>query len=319
MNSSIKIIYDIYNKKFEEFKNPKISIIINVVDKEGLERLFNSIQKQSLLDIEINVIDDNKKNNNSIIYNKIKNNDKRVKILDIKNKIGNLNKKIEGINNSNGEYILFIDSDDYFIQNYTFKSIYDIAINEKIDIIEFTPYTLVQYHNSILYQPELFDEMYFTKDNYFDLKQTSLKGKLIKKDLLKNAIKSINNYYIQQNIDYNDEKMILLILFKKAKSFKILRNKVTEKIYLNNNLFEKKNKKDFLLFLKFMFQYTDNNVPEKRFVATYFIKSFKNRNIYFEKEELKLLNETINLYLNCDKISDNDLLIIKRNYHIYYL
>ena len=47
-----------------------------------------------------------------------------------------------------------------------------------------------------IFQNELFDIMYFSQDNFYQLKQFHISGKLITKELLLNAIKNIDDYYI---------------------------------------------------------------------------------------------------------------------------
>ena len=153
--------------------------------------------------------------------------------------------------------------------------------------------------------------MYFSTDNYCDSKQFHLSGKLIKKSFLIEAFNNIDNYYFQKDMNYFEQNLILLIILKKAKSFLFFNALQTAKFCQNNdiyyNVFNQQNKRDFLLYLKFLIQNTDNNVPEKRFVSTLFINHIIRKGIKFiENEEIELLNENINSLLDCVKISDDD-------------
>ena len=117
-------------------------------------------------------------------------------------------------------------------------------------------------------------------------------------------------------MNYFEQSLILLILFKKAKSFLLYNYIQTAKICQNSDIyfiqFNQQNKRDFLLFLKFFIQNTDNNVPEKRLASSLFINFIIRKGIRFtEKEELELLNENIKLLLDCIKISDNDHYLIQ--------
>ena len=59
-----------------------------------------------------------------------------------------------------------------------------------------------------------------------------------------------------------------------------------------------------------MIEYTEDHVPQKRMAASAFRYDFLNKKINFvNKDELTLLKETIDLYLNCDKIGEEDLRI----------
>ena len=72
--------------------------------------------------------------------------------------------------------------------------------------------------------------------------------------------------------------------------------------------------KDFLLYVKFLIQYTDDNVPEKRLVVTLFIIYIVKRNIIIDItniESFYLLEQIFNFFLNNDKISDYDKNTIK--------
>ncbi len=162
--------------------------------------------------------------------------------------------------------------------------------------------------------------MYFEGD-HFQLKQFHLSGKLIKKEFFSNIIKNLEDFYLDQQIFFYDESLFLLILFKSAETFELLRLKGTGKTCtncdININFQNEQINKDLLIYLNLMIQYSDDNVPEKRLAASLFIKNIINRNIRFtDLSNIKLLNETINLYLNCDKISEYDKKIIK-NYKDY--
>ena len=177
-------------KNFTEEINPKISIIILIEEKENLVRLLYGIQKQKFVDFELLIADDNIINGRYSLYDSIKSRDKRVKLIDYKNKVGNLKKRNDAINKSKGEYIIFFDSDDYFNSTEnSFQVIYDKAVNDNIDILEFKSFHYIPNDNSIIYQPKLFDLMYFSTDNFCDVKQFHLSGKLIKKICLLKLLK----------------------------------------------------------------------------------------------------------------------------------
>ena len=298
--------------------NPKISILILIEEKQNLEQLLWSLQNQKFDDFELLIIYDNTTNYNSSLYNRIKSHDKRVRLIEYKNKVGNLKKRNDAINESKGEYIIFIDSDDYFISNEnSFQEIYNKAVENKIDILEFKSFHFIPNDNNIIYQPRLFDLMYFSTDNFCNIKEFHLSGKLIKKSFLIETFKNIDNYYFEKDMNYFEENLILLILLKKAKSFLFFLNALRTAKFCSNNeinfyFFNQHNKRDFLLYLKFLIQKTDNNVPEKRLVSSFFINFVVRKGIKFtEKEEIELLNENINLLLNCKKINDNDHAIME--------
>ena len=122
--------------------------------------------------------------------------------------------------------------------------------------------------------------------------------------------------YIEENINLFDECMILLMIFQRASSFELLKIKATYKTKRNNNsnnflFYEEGSLKDFLFYCKFLIQYTDDNVPEKRMSAKIFIMYLIDKNYIIPPKYLKLLNDVINLYLDCDKIGENEINRIK--------
>lgn len=93
-----------------------VSIILPVYNgSKYLKRCINSILKQTYENIELIVIDDGSKDNSLEIINSFK--DKRLKVFTQKN-MGVAKTRNKGISLSKGEYIFFVDNDDYLDENY---------------------------------------------------------------------------------------------------------------------------------------------------------------------------------------------------------
>ncbi len=91
----------------------KISVIITVYNTEKyLEKCMQSITEQTLKDIEVICINDGSSDNSLKILKKYADCDKRIKIINQINKGTSIAKNI-GIKEAKGEYIGFLDSDDY--------------------------------------------------------------------------------------------------------------------------------------------------------------------------------------------------------------
>ena len=315
ITNNVKINKDkYYNKKYAEVNNPKISIITIVNDymKDNIGRLFDSIYEQNFNDIEIIIFDDYINNNNSLIYDELKSNDKRVSIISDQKITGKLKKRIEGVNKSKGEYILFIDSDDYFSASNILEKIYNQAINDKIDILEFKSFHWIQCQDlTPIHQPKIFDLMYFGNDIFSQLRQFHISGKLIKKEFFINVLNNLDNLYKEQNMNYYEESMILFILLKKAESYELLRIQGTVKSCnycdMNIGMGNEEINNNFLIYLKLMTQYSSDHVPEKRLLSYLFINNIINRNIYFtNKTSLNLLKDIFQFFLSSEKISDDE-------------
>lgn len=113
--------------------NPKISVIIPVynVDKY-VEKCLKSIINQTYNNLEIIIVNDGSTDNSLMICEKIAKKDKRIKIITQKN--GGLSlARNTGIKNSTGDYIAFIDSDDYVSKRFI-EVLYNTLIANNADI-----------------------------------------------------------------------------------------------------------------------------------------------------------------------------------------
>lgn len=113
----------------------KISIIIPVYNSEKyIRRCLNSILNQTFQDFEIILIDDNSKDNSLKIICEIEKTYKdKIKILKNDKNIGAGASRNKGLKIASGEYITFIDSDDYIEKN-TLKRMYESCVNTDSDI-----------------------------------------------------------------------------------------------------------------------------------------------------------------------------------------
>lgn len=96
----------------------KFSIIIPVYNSEKtIKRCLNSLTSQTYKNFEVLLIDDGSTDNSLNILTKYANNDSRFKVFHQKNS-GPSSARNKGLDNSSGNIICFIDSDDYVIENY---------------------------------------------------------------------------------------------------------------------------------------------------------------------------------------------------------
>lgn len=92
---------------------PKVSVIMPVYNtkEEFLRRSIESILQQTLSDIELIIINDGSTNNTKDIINSYQ--DKRIKYFSHEKNIGAGVSRNKGLSLALGEYILFVDSDDW--------------------------------------------------------------------------------------------------------------------------------------------------------------------------------------------------------------
>ena len=119
INKYNKIDFNCFQPEiFSEIDKPKISIIITVFNQENyILKIYFSILKQSLKDIEIIFLDDYSTDNSSSIIDYLMKRDKRIRyIKNTKNK-GQFYSRNKGILKSRGEYIIIIDPDDLLLND----------------------------------------------------------------------------------------------------------------------------------------------------------------------------------------------------------
>ena len=113
----------------------KISVIIPVYNSEKyLPECLESVINQSLKDIEIICVDDGSADNSLDILNEYAAKDSRIKIISQAHAVrGAGSARNRGIENAKGEYISFIDSDDYIEKDFLQK-LYEAAEEYDADV-----------------------------------------------------------------------------------------------------------------------------------------------------------------------------------------
>lgn len=113
---------------------PKISIIIPVFNVEKyINRCLETIINQTLKDIEIILVDDGSFDKCPLICDSYSKNDNRIKVIHKKNE-GLGFARNSGLDIATGEYIAFVDSDD-FVDLDVFEKMYNLAIEKKCDAV----------------------------------------------------------------------------------------------------------------------------------------------------------------------------------------
>lgn len=113
---------------------PKISVIVPVYNTaQYLSKCLDSILNQTLKDIEVIIVNDGSKDNSQEIIDSYKKNDSR--IISISKENGGLSDaRNVGIDSAKGEYIAFIDSDDY-IDLTMFEKMYNLCQKNQSEIV----------------------------------------------------------------------------------------------------------------------------------------------------------------------------------------
>ncbi|MBR1423936.1 glycosyltransferase [bacterium] len=112
----------------------KISVVIPIFNAEStISRCLDSLQNQTLKEIEIICIDDKSNDTTSSILRHYEAKDNRIRIITFEKNYGCNVARNTGIQNCNGEYIGFVDADDFISENY-FEELYKTAKAHNSDI-----------------------------------------------------------------------------------------------------------------------------------------------------------------------------------------
>ena len=115
---------------------PKVSVIVPVYNTEKyLPKCLDSLTGQTLSDIEIICINDCSPDNSLAVLQEYAKKDNRIKIIDFKENKGVSIARNTGIDTATGEYIGFIDSDDFIDLDF-YEKLYNNAIETGADVVK---------------------------------------------------------------------------------------------------------------------------------------------------------------------------------------
>lgn len=122
---------------YEKLRNEdyKLSIIIPVYNVEKyVKRCLDSIIRQSYHNLEILVVNDGSTDGSKEIVEQMQKKDKRIIILEHHKNLGLFQARMTGVEAATGDYIGFVDSDDYVSMDFYRGLIYR-AVEAKADIV----------------------------------------------------------------------------------------------------------------------------------------------------------------------------------------
>lgn len=114
--------------------NCKVSVIVAIYNvEEYLERCLNSLVNQTLREIEIILIDDGSTDNSSKICDDYAKKDRRIVVIHKKNQ-GLGMARNSGLDLATGEYVVFVDSDDFVVKN-AYQEMYETIKLNNADML----------------------------------------------------------------------------------------------------------------------------------------------------------------------------------------
>ena len=313
----------------------KVSILIPVYNTEStLRRCLNSVINQTLKDIEIIITNDGSTDKSQLIIEEYARKDCRIKYT-IEENSGLGATRNKGIEMANGEYIAFLDSDDWVDLNY-YETMYEIGNKNSSDLVISSykveiPYknicnkVNVKYNDKITYLKDLlngkvngfsWNKLYkkvFINENKL---RFPLRGEL---ENVEDQYFSIRCVYLSERIDFINTCDIHYFINEKSITNKYQSSLIRDiyTLYKNNlELFQDSNMKDSAIremnknIVSSIVNIINNEFkPDNKKTKTGKIDTI--RSIYsFDVFKKNIMNEDIRNYRNIDKIY---IKLLKRN------
>ena len=195
----------------------KVSVIIPVYNVEDyIEKCLNSLLQQTLDDIELIIVNDGTKDLSIEKIQYLVDSNKNIKLINQKNS-GLSAARNTGLEYAEGEYVAFIDSDDY-VESTFLEELYIAAIEDNLDI-SMSGYKKLKVNkyeekerNYKLYNTVMTGVEFLEKEEYEDLEEVQ-KEQLVSRQLKEieqqigdeNLIKEIVQYLLYSELRSDEE------------------------------------------------------------------------------------------------------------------
>lgn len=197
----------------------KVSIIVPAYNAaKHIKQCINSLLKQTFNETyEILIIDDNSTDNTLALLKKFEKNNQKIKVLKNEENLGVDKTRFRGIAEAKGNYLMFVDADDWISSN-AIQLLYDKIIQEQADVVfgsfvrvldKFKLIKKLSNNNyskenivSSIIQPELMDNYFIS---YFGVNKllVSKCGKLYKKETIYKAQITPSGYSMGEDLIFN--------------------------------------------------------------------------------------------------------------------
>lgn len=194
-----------------------ISIIIPTYNRaEQLKECIESILMQNYNNYEIIVVDDGSTDYTEDIIKKM--NDDRIKFIRKEKNTGASESRRIGFEKSQGDYIIFCDDDDYYIDESYFKKITKHLEDVEVNAVISNSIIKVEKENKYIFNnlniaDEIYSNKYLNRFQYDLNKPNSTFSFAIRKEIMLKAIKNMKMI--------NDSSIYINVLLQKGKIKKI--------------------------------------------------------------------------------------------------
>ena len=216
-----------------------ISILMPVYNAEKyLNETIDTIKNQSFSNWELIIVDDGSIDNSKEICTKLMNDDKRIKYIFQEN-LGVSHTRNVALENAQGKYIVFVDSDDLIHEDYLKILINSIEKNNSdISVCNFIERKISNTGKvddiNREFSPKEVMEMSEMKDYIMDFGNSGLLNPLWNK-IYKNQIIKENNITFDEKVETGEDFIFNLQYFRKVKKISFIKDSLYYYIRRNNN------------------------------------------------------------------------------------
>ncbi|WP_343618378.1 glycosyltransferase [Flavobacterium sp.] len=196
----------------------KVSVIIPVYNAgDFLHDCVNSLLNQTLQSAEYIFVNDGSTDHSVEILKEYKNKDERIVIINQTNK-GISEARNLGISIAKGEYIGFLDNDD-FVKSDMFECLYETAKKDNLDIV--VSKTILGRDKKYIINDSVFEENIFYGQNFI---QSNIIPNLLKTEdlfavwnkIYKKSFIDVNHIHFPRNRNIEEDNMFNIQAFSKA-------------------------------------------------------------------------------------------------------
>ncbi len=318
----------------------KISIIIPAYGTEQyIERCLNSVLNQTYTNLEIIVVNDCSKGNMDSILDRYQKLDKRIIVVNHEKNMGLFHARISGSKVATGDYICFLDSDDYITRDY-YRILVENIEHEKSDISFST--IVLEEENQKRSVYKLFDSNHeYLEGNKILTEYFKQKGLNYSWHVVWNKLYTMDLwnkckvYYskIKKHLIMTEDFAFSTVLMANAKKISYTKNAYyfyctnqnasTSLIKMNIEKLEK-NVDDLITSFSFVFDYMNETNVYKTYEKEYtywknlYFKMWYDRVLEFDSKKEEELNRKQNLIDKIEKISPSISKMILGNIHKFY-
>ena len=258
-------------------KSPTFSIVVPVYNVEQyLEKGVNSILSQTYHDFEMILVDDGSTDSSGHLCDRFAQKDQRIKVIH-KSNAGVSAARNTGIEQAGGEYICFIDSDDWIENNYLQR------IDEEIDDFDILFFGSVWHYedgtsrslcfHQSEYRNDVHEAIFHLLENNIDINYFGFTwNKVFRKDI-------IERYHLRfmENLAISEDEVFTLAYCNHIQSLKIIDSSLYHYLWKSQGLTHKKRKSKEWLLLADSFQKLLDGIENKDLIHYY---KYRIANIY---------------------------------------